>query len=209
MHEFRLRHQDIKPSNIIHKGDRILFTDFSSAGLVKYEQTTSTKSPAQATPMYASPEVASNDRHGRGSDVFSLACVFCDMLTVVEGRTVDDFRHFIGSGTVVPLYREKIVKINEWFADSALFNDVVSQMLAVERAARPDMHQVLDGMRSAGRISACCTRDAAKTTRTQSELQGVPHADDQASESVSSPPGSGSAINSQAVQVSALHTLTG
>jgi serine/threonine protein kinase len=93
MHKQGIRHQDIKPSNIIHKGGRVYFTDFGSAGAVKDGHTTSTEMESPMTPMYAAPEIIARYKpHGRGSDIFALGSVFCDMLTVMEDRSVESFQ---------------------------------------------------------------------------------------------------------------------
>jgi serine/threonine protein kinase len=47
MHEQGIRHQDIKPSNIIHKGERVYFTDFRSPCAFDVGHTTSTDSPSR------------------------------------------------------------------------------------------------------------------------------------------------------------------
>jgi serine/threonine protein kinase len=93
MHEQGVRHQDIKPSNIIHKGGQIYFTDSSSADTFEAGHTTSTEKQSHTSPMYAAPEIiAKYERHGRSSDLFALGGVFCDMLTVIEDRSVESFQ---------------------------------------------------------------------------------------------------------------------
>ncbi|KAF3038186.1 hypothetical protein E8E12_008651 [Didymella heteroderae] len=71
MHANGVRHQDFKPSNIIHKGDHIFFTDFGSCGKFQVGQTTSTLHPARTTEMYAAPEAdfAMAGRCGRAFDI--------------------------------------------------------------------------------------------------------------------------------------------
>jgi hypothetical protein len=92
MHKQGVRHQDIKPSNIIHKGGQIYFTDFRSADTFEAGHTTSTEKQSHTSPMYAAPEIiAKYERHGRGSDIFALGGVFCDMLTVIEDQSVESF----------------------------------------------------------------------------------------------------------------------
>ncbi|XTI93898.1 hypothetical protein V2W45_1461810 [Cenococcum geophilum] len=73
--------QDIKPSNVIHRGSDIIFTDFSSSSRFEISPTTSTENPART-------------RHGRGSDISSPGHIFVEMLILIDRRTVSDFRAF-------------------------------------------------------------------------------------------------------------------
>lgn len=91
MHSSGVRHQDIKPSNIIHRGSTIYFTDFSSSSQFQIGQTTSTENPARTSAMYSAPEVINCDgvlnRHGRA---LKTSIDFCCVLTPPrERRTVD------------------------------------------------------------------------------------------------------------------------
>lgn len=154
MHDEGVQHQDIKPTNIIHRGDHIFFTDFSSARNFKVGQTTSTANPGRSTAMYAAPEYTlalgnSTARFGRAFDVFGLGCVFCDMLTVENNHTVSDLHDFLLSVDQATeqeaetlrgklRYSEKIPSIHEWSKDgSTLFDGCISWMLMVDRLARP------------------------------------------------------------------------
>jgi serine/threonine protein kinase len=169
MHDSGIRHQDIKPSNIIHKGDQVFFTDFSSSSSFKIGHATSTENPARSTPMYGAPEVTSNrGKHGRATDIFALGCVFSDMLSVVEGRTVHNFQDFLrNDGNLAEAetrtirtalsYSEKVPLISEWFTDSLLFNECVSAMLHTDRAMRPAAVEVLQILLLHGCGSRGCT----------------------------------------------------
>ena len=44
--------------------------------------------------QYASPEIARNEEYNRKSDIFSLGCVFAEMLAVYKGCSYEDFREF-------------------------------------------------------------------------------------------------------------------
>lgn len=151
MHSSGVRHQDIKPSNIIHKGGHVFFTDFSSSGNFKVGQTTSTANPARSTAMYAAPETSINatgsyPRHGRALDVFGLGCVFCDMLSVQESRPIWRFHDFLCNSKVSDAqetpcwgnlrYREVLPRISDWFDDSDIFIDCISRMLEEQRELR-------------------------------------------------------------------------
>jgi len=52
MHSQDIRHQDIKPSNVIYRGSDIFFTAFSSSSRFEIDPTTSTENPARTSAMY-------------------------------------------------------------------------------------------------------------------------------------------------------------
>jgi serine/threonine protein kinase len=168
MHRQGFRHQDIKPSNIIQRGPDIFFTDFSSSSAFEVGATTSTETPAHNSKMYAAPETiqtAQNDqylRHGLGSDIFSLGCVFAEMLTVLEGRKVSEFQEFClhEEMTTGPekswsmlLYSNVTKHMNHWFDSGAsgnanMYQECIMPMLNVEREARPSADVILGRIRA-------------------------------------------------------------
>ncbi|OAL43097.1 kinase-like protein [Pyrenochaeta sp. DS3sAY3a] len=100
MHSKGIHHEDIKPSNIVHRNGTIFFTDFSSARKLESMDDTSTASPALASRMYAAPEVFSGDsgnpqRHGSQTDVFSLGLVFIEMYTVLCGSSLSNLHSYM------------------------------------------------------------------------------------------------------------------
>jgi hypothetical protein len=102
MHAQGIHHEDIKPANIVHRGDTILFTDFSSSRRLEAGQDTSTESSAKASRLFAAPEAISDDgkvlRHGSKSDIFSLGLVYVEMLVILRGESVEEFRNFVFEG---------------------------------------------------------------------------------------------------------------
>ena len=148
MHDQGIRHQDIKPSNIVHKGNRIFFTDFSSSSTFEVGHTTSTENPSRSSPMYAAPEISSwaagtggMRRHGRSSDIFALGCVFCDMLNVWQGRSLSDFHDYLayGDGTTTGPFRysDRVDLITAKLQPSTLLEHCILPMLSTDRSARP------------------------------------------------------------------------
>jgi len=85
IHKQTIRHKDIKPQNIlIHQG-RIIYTDFGIAfDATQQDSTTTTGRPNAFTRRYCAPEVASWAKRNRKSDIFSLGCVFIEILTILE-----------------------------------------------------------------------------------------------------------------------------
>ncbi|KAK3617421.1 hypothetical protein LTR56_025291 [Elasticomyces elasticus] len=89
-HANKVKHEDLKPSNILIKDNRAYLADFGCAR--DYEHSLSSTSPDQriaGTPVYWPPETES--QRGRAADVFALGCVFSEMLTVRQGRSLEDY----------------------------------------------------------------------------------------------------------------------
>jgi serine/threonine-protein kinase len=81
-HEQGVVHRDIKPDNILLKGDEVLVADFGVARAVSEIQSKLTATGMLVgTPSYMSPEQATGDTNLDGrSDIFALACVTYEML---------------------------------------------------------------------------------------------------------------------------------
>jgi serine/threonine-protein kinase len=78
-HKKGVIHRDIKPSNImLNKSDSVRITDFGIAQ-IKSEQTES--EGIIGSPSYMSPEQAREETLDDKSDIFSLGCVFYELLT--------------------------------------------------------------------------------------------------------------------------------
>lgn len=81
----RIRHKDIKPENVVIDGYGFpLLTDF---GLSKHFETGQhSQGPTAKTLKYADPEAMEETQRDERSDVFSLGCVFLEMVTVLLGK---------------------------------------------------------------------------------------------------------------------------
>ncbi len=95
IHNRTTRHMDIKPMNILVKrrveGYRVYLADFDVAINFRSEGHSQTDTPRKRTLLYCAPEVYASKPKGRASDIFSLGCVFAEMLTVLAGFSLDDF----------------------------------------------------------------------------------------------------------------------
>ncbi|KAF2816763.1 kinase-like protein [Mytilinidion resinicola] len=105
LHRNNIRHKDIKPQNILIHGSDILFTDF---GLSR--DTTGADSASSGftgyTPRYCAPEVTEYDSRSYPSDIWSLGCVFLEMLAVLKGQRLQWMKDFYAArGTGQPFVR--------------------------------------------------------------------------------------------------------
>ena len=84
MHEKKVRHKDIKPRNIlIHEG-LVLYTDFGySFDSNGFSRSTTEGRPGFLTRKYSAPEVLEHEKRNSKSDIYSLGCVFIDLLSAL------------------------------------------------------------------------------------------------------------------------------
>lgn len=102
LHEQHIRHNDIKPDNIlVHRGN-VLYTDFGLAfDFTDKDGSTTVGRVNGMTPKYCAPEVADQEPRNTSSDIWSLGVVFLEMTVVLKGRKVCDMNSFLqehGSG---------------------------------------------------------------------------------------------------------------
>jgi serine/threonine protein kinase len=93
LHEKEVKHLDIKPQNILVKGVRVLLADFGTAKSFFNEHTKHSQEMA-VTPMFCAPETAKYGRQDYSADIFSLGCVFSEMITRHLGLSLRDFENF-------------------------------------------------------------------------------------------------------------------
>ena len=98
LHDNLVKHRDIKPQNILMYQSRVLLTDF---GLSRdYMDTSSGLNPA--SPRYCAPEVAAHESRNISADVWSLGCVFLEILATLRGLDVEWLKEYydgIGDGS--------------------------------------------------------------------------------------------------------------
>lgn len=78
-----IRHKDIKPGNILVHHGRVLYTDFGLSFNASSFDNSATDGPTFKSKRFAAPEVHSNGRKDSKSDVFSLACVYIEILVAI------------------------------------------------------------------------------------------------------------------------------
>jgi serine/threonine protein kinase len=103
--------------------------------------------------LYSSaPEVIEEDRRGRSADIFSLGCVFAEMVTVIHGRRVEDFHDFRSEPDpdeperLTICYYATAHKLKDWFTTDnekeATAYSLISSMMSSDRRSRPTAEAV-------------------------------------------------------------------
>lgn len=120
MPQTKISHRDIKPCNTLVKEQRVFSVDF---GLVKdftFEGQSQLPNDANCgTPVYLAPEIRKNIRD-RATDVFALAYVSSEMLTMHSASTLKEYqkcRKVVGSRDSeddVPPFRANLPMVNLW-----------------------------------------------------------------------------------------------
>lgn len=81
-HTHNVIHRDVKPANILFQENGTpLLTDFGIAKQMNYEKDLTSTGVFIGSPNYASPEQADGKRVDGRSDIYSLGCIFYEMLT--------------------------------------------------------------------------------------------------------------------------------
>ncbi|KAI3320905.1 kinase-like domain-containing protein [Xylariaceae sp. AK1471] len=91
--KYRIRHKDIKPQNILVRGNNVLLTDFGIALDWSERDGETTETEIRRDPVYCPPEFYSGKR-GTKSDIWSLGCVFLEMFCVLRGLP---YRHLLNN----------------------------------------------------------------------------------------------------------------
>ncbi|EXJ89007.1 serine/threonine protein kinase [Capronia epimyces CBS 606.96] len=113
-HSKHVKHEDIKPSNILIKDHQVYLADFGCAkDFEGLDNSNSIDTITFGTPVYSAPE---SKPRGRRADVFSLGCVFTEMLTVKYKHTLEEFRahRCLTHGDYPYAFRESLPKVKEW-----------------------------------------------------------------------------------------------
>ena len=151
LHECNIRHKDIKPHNILIHEDSIIYTDFGVARDYNGDNSTTDGHPGSFTMRYCSPEVADHDTRNRKSDVFSLGCVFLEILASLHpGERLDEL---LDGGP----YYEMVDEIQAVLENCSapIIPRVIRDMLYKHPGKRPSANDLADTLREAGNKHFC------------------------------------------------------
>lgn len=162
-HSKSIKHEDIKPSNILIKNHQPYLTDFGCAkDFSSLDSSTSESFATTGTPVYWPPE---KPPRGRKADVFSLGCVFSEMLTVRHKRTIDEYRQYRRAGPRTNSYafRENLDGVAAWLTEIVPPKDSVGSLLKEQTMLmlepKPDRRRqagdIKKGLRFEGEMVFC------------------------------------------------------
>ncbi|KAH7081322.1 kinase-like domain-containing protein [Paraphoma chrysanthemicola] len=84
MHVQKVRHKDVKPGNILIHDGSVIYTDFGySLDFSGFDRSTTEGVPNCISRKYSSPELSMHEPRNSKSDVFSLGCVFIEILSAL------------------------------------------------------------------------------------------------------------------------------
>jgi serine/threonine protein kinase len=92
LHNRHIRHKDLKPSNILLYQSGLRITDFGTSTDFSSLTHSSSEGDERGTPKYFAPEVAAYQSHGRSADIFSLGCIFLEILALKAGYSLADLK---------------------------------------------------------------------------------------------------------------------
>lgn len=164
-HSRKIKHEDIKPSNILIKDHQPYLADFGCAkDFSDLERSTSTDAIAFGTPVYWAPE---DPPRGRAADIFSLGCVFSEMITVRQCCTLDDYQRFryLPNRDNPYAFRGNLPQVYKWLEQLKRPNDAVGEllieqtlkMLEEDKNSRLDAKDIKRGLRPEGDAVFCTT----------------------------------------------------
>ncbi|KAH0556293.1 hypothetical protein GP486_005781 [Trichoglossum hirsutum] len=106
------------------------------------------------TPRYCAPEVADYEPRNASSDIWSLGCVFVEMVTVLKGESLDDMKGFLeNQGSQSLFYRNNLIAAEEWMSKlenikgTELDNAPIAwirEVLQIDRTMRPTAAAIIE-----------------------------------------------------------------
>ncbi|KAL9063443.1 MAG: hypothetical protein Q9157_008239 [Trypethelium eluteriae] len=125
LHTRKIRHRDLISKNILIKGDRIFITDFGIAYDWSKTNATTQHRDVPFSKEYTSPEVIKGTPRNTASDMWSLGVVFLELVTVLLGSTIAQFKSHMdyrssrkSSGrslpSIEPYAYANLLAVNDW-----------------------------------------------------------------------------------------------
>lgn len=133
LHRNGVRHKDIKPSNILISANGLWITDFGSSTDFSLFSQSVTLNGERGTPKYFAPEVAQFEPNGRPADIFSLGCVFLEIICLCNGYSLKYMRSLRPEKDLS--FQANLQQLLNWFnfSGTATSTPMDQQLMAVVR----------------------------------------------------------------------------
>ena len=130
LHQQGIRHKDIKPQNILIHINTILLTDFGMSA----DTLGDTTSFAATTPRYCPPEVEDGFRRQKSSDIWSMGCVFFEIVAALQDVSIAELKRFFKTvGNKRVTFKDNPDAITSWISttekDCANLGDMACRVL--------------------------------------------------------------------------------
>ncbi|CAI5439455.1 unnamed protein product [Caenorhabditis angaria] len=135
MHSKQIVHRDLKPQNIL-MNRRKTIVKLSDFGISKELSTKSAASTVIGTPNYLSPEICEGRSYNQKTDMWSLGCVFYELLELkraFDGENLPSIVMKITKGTMNTMGEHVSPEVQE----------LVHRLLQMNEKARPDVTDLL------------------------------------------------------------------
>ncbi|OPB44812.1 hypothetical protein A0O28_0089500 [Trichoderma guizhouense] len=171
--EWYMTHNNIKPENILIRNGNVLLTDVGIALDWSEPLRTTMFGQGARTPMYSAPEITNEcGLPNSKSDIWSLGCVFLEIISVFIGRKVDDIKQFLkiqNPNAANQTYNRNSIVIHQWIKilerDNGQLLGWLGSMFEKNPSSRPNVSQLL-GTLDTSSISGksyfgrCCSRQS-------------------------------------------------
>ncbi|KAJ4350485.1 uncharacterized protein N0V89_009106 [Didymosphaeria variabile] len=192
LHSFPIKHMDIKPQNLLVRDTatssteesnryKLYFTDFGISRAYESVDDCDTESPTSFTRAYAAREVVIQETRGLSADMFSLGCVYSEMLATVLDASIAAFAphgeaigvHWTAlratrytSDDGIRPYHAAIEDIRAWLyalpiqeeTELLAVRDWTVGLLSNEASTRPTARQIADDLRLPFACPSCNLR---------------------------------------------------
>jgi serine/threonine protein kinase len=135
LHEMNITHRDLKPQNILVKGDRIKLTDFGTAHQLANKDETLRE--VQGTLRFMAPEVFKGESYNQSCDTWSIGCLMCVLLEVKVPWMQNKSEHLL-----VDL-QQKDINLDNATHISSEARDLMNLCLQVPKHLRPPVKTLL------------------------------------------------------------------
>lgn len=159
LHQHNIRHEDLKPQNVLISGENILLTDFGfSLDFSDDSISTTTGRPSAWTIRYSAPEVLDFEPRNRATDIWSLGCILLEMISGFQGVRLGDLKdRWKRTGNGQSSFARNEIAVTAWFDDIDRYYAqhkntptimhlciLVRMILNQDRLCRPSAQQIVD-----------------------------------------------------------------